>query len=180
MKTSERRPLPPLERLKYLFVVDPTSPSGLRWKNVTSKRMRVGDIAGALTNQGYWTVSVDYRAYRAHRIVFYLQTEQNPGSLDVDHVNGVQDTLNLRLATPSQNQGNRKKSRSKYSEFKGVTWDQSRNKWKAHIMVNKKTINIGRFDSEIEAAIAYNSAAVKHFGEFAHLNKVNFDNKPSK
>ena len=172
MKTSERRQLPSLERLQYLFELDSKSPSGLRWKNVTSNRMRVGDVAGAKTKEGYWTVSVDYCSYRVHRIVFYLKTGENPGGFDVDHINGVSDVFNLRLATPSQNQGNRKKFKSKYSKFKGVTWDQARNKWKAHITIDKKTTNLGRFNCEIECTKVYNKAAVKHFGEYARLNDV--------
>jgi hypothetical protein len=172
MKTSERRPLPSLERLQHLFELDPKSPSGLRWKNVTSNRMHVGDVAGAKTKEGYWTVSVDYCAYRVHRIVFYLKTGENPAGFDVDHIDGVSNVFNLRIATPSQNQGNRKKTKSKYSEFKGVTWDRARNKWKAHITINKKTTNLGRFTCEIECAKVYNEAAIKHFGKYARLNDV--------
>jgi hypothetical protein len=58
------------------------------------------------------------------------------------------------------------------SGFKGVTWDKSRSKWKAHIHIERKIKNLGRFDSPEEAAIAYNEAALKYFGEFAFLNTI--------
>jgi hypothetical protein len=39
------------------------------------------------------------------------------------------------------------------------------------IGVDGKSIKIGRFFSEIDAAKAYNEFAIKHFGEFARLNQ---------
>jgi hypothetical protein len=56
------------------------------------------------------------------------------------------------------------------SKFKGVSWDQSRGKWKAQI--RKEGVNrfIARFDDEIAAAQAYDEAAREWFGEHAWLN----------
>lgn len=39
-------------------------------------------------------------------------------------------------------------------------------------MKNYRQYHLGRFDSEIEAAIAYNMTAVVLFGDFALLNQV--------
>ncbi len=36
-------------------------------------------------------------------------------------------------------------------------------------------ISLGYFDDEIEAGRAYNTAAIKYFGEFAKLNEVNIN-----
>lgn len=44
------------------------------------------------------------------------------------------------------------------SGVKGVTWDKSRNKWMAHIMVAKKRKQIGRFDTFEEAKEARKKA----------------------
>jgi hypothetical protein len=80
---------------------------------------------------------------------------------------------NLRLATFTQNLNNRNKFIGNYtSKYKGVSFCRFRKKWKAQISINGKAIALGRYLSEIEAAIAYNKAAVIHHGEFAVLNAV--------
>ena len=94
----------------------------------------------------------------------------------IDHING--NTLdnrlcNLRVCTNSQNMQNSKKpNRKSSSKFKGVTWDKACNKWHATIMKEYKRYNLGYYNSEIEAAKAYNKAATQFFGGFAKVNKL--------
>lgn len=93
----------------------------------------------------------------------------------VDHKN--HNTLdnrreNLRLAVGGQNGANRKTSKNNTSGYKGVTWNKSKNKWKAQIKVDYKNKNLGSYLTAKDAAIAYNKAAVESFGEFALLNDV--------
>jgi|SRR6188768_735071 len=88
-----------------------------------------------------------------------------------DH-NGLNNQkYNLRIATRSQNNANKQPTGT--SKYLGVSWDKSRNKWKAEIRKNKKGIHIGRFKNEAEAALAYNKKAVEMHGDFANLNNVN-------
>lgn len=93
----------------------------------------------------------------------------------VDHRNG--NTLdnrksNLRACTHSQNmQNSTKRCDAQTSQFKGVCYRAERNKWRARIKLQREVF-LGHFNSEIEAAIAYNRAASEHFGEFARLNDV--------
>lgn len=96
-----------------------------------------------------------------------------PNGLQVDHKdgNGLNNTrVNLRLATHSQNQHNRGKSRINKSGYKGVSWDKSKGKWYATIYINSKQINLGRYQTPEMAAIAYDEAARKYHGEFAKTN----------
>lgn len=58
------------------------------------------------------------------------------------------------------------------SKYKGVIWDKNRNKWMAGIKKNQKKINLGRFDSEENAALAYNEKAFKLFGNLITLNII--------
>jgi hypothetical protein len=76
---------------------------------------------------------------------------------------------NLRLASNSQNGAN---SLNADGSFKGVSWNDKKQKWAAYIKVNYIQTHLGYFDSEIEGATAYNAAALRIFGQFANLNEV--------
>ncbi len=90
-----------------------------------------------------------------------------------DHINGeVLDNrrCNLRICTNQQNAANSKKwSIATSSKYKGVSWDKVNKKWTAQIGGEERK-HLGRFSSEIEAAKAYNKAALERHGEFAMLN----------
>ncbi len=51
-----------------------------------------------------------------------------------------------------------------------MTWYKAKSKWLAQIMLHGKNHYLGRFDDEIEAAEAYDRAALSMFGEFARIN----------
>jgi len=88
----------------------------------------------------------------------------------VDHKNGDGldcQKVNLRIATVSQNQGNRRKqSALASSRYKGVSWASRESKWRAVIQHK----NLGMFASEKEAAMAYDIAAKEYFKEYALTN----------
>jgi hypothetical protein len=93
--------------------------------------------------------------------------------IQVDHRNGNgvdNQRHNLRLATGSQNQQHRVRATRPQmaSKFKGLSWEQGR--WRARILAEGRRIHLGAFASEIEAAKAYDAAALKYFGEFAAPN----------
>jgi DUF971 family protein len=78
---------------------------------------------------------------------------------------------NLRVCTKSQAQQNQKpQQRNKSSEYKGVSRLKNRGKWMAYIKVNGNDVYLGVYKQEIDAALAYDEAAEKYFGEFARPN----------
>lgn len=114
-----------------------------------------------------------------HRLI-----ASTPDSLSTDHANGNKldnRRSNLRSANGTQNSANRSKQKTATtSRFKGVSFKPAdarwnRDKWLAKIKHKDKTgkqVSLGFFDSEVEAAEAYNAAAKVLFGEFALLNET--------
>ena len=93
----------------------------------------------------------------------------------VDHKN--HNTLdnqkhNLRFSSHAQNMRNRRSAKNTSSKYLGVSWCNTYKKWKAAITHNYKLFKLGSFDSELDAAIAYNKKAIALHGEFANLNPI--------
>lgn len=93
--------------------------------------------------------------------------------LVTDHINGNcldNRRKNLRICTNTENCRNTKIGKNNTSGFKGVSWAAERGAWLVQIMVNRKKIWLGYFDNKVDAAKAYDKAAIKAFGDFAWLN----------
>ena len=107
---------------------------------------------------------------KLHR--FVLGLAKGDGTI-VDHVNGIgldNRRSNLRLASHSGNQCNRGKYGLGHPKYKGVFKHSRSPKWQVSIGFNRQKFYIGMFASEIDAARAYDIAAIDLHGEFARLN----------
>ena len=101
-----------------------------------------------------------------------------PDNMLVDHINHQtldNQKANLRICTSSQNQQNSRPKVGGTSRYKGVFWAKDRRKWRVLIGLqdafgDRFQLRLGQFDIEEEAALAYDEAAIEHFGEFAYLN----------
>lgn len=103
-----------------------------------------------------------------HRVIMNA-----PDYFEVDHVNGNgldNRKENLRLSTRSQNAINTPKRKNNTSGYKGVTFFKRDKKWKAQITFEGRNIALGCYNTPIEAALVYDDAARKYFGEFASVN----------
>jgi len=108
-----------------------------------------------------------------HRAIFEHYELEIPVDKEIDHRDGNglnNQKYNLRLATHQENQFNAKCHSKSLSQYKGVSWNKRDCKWQVCISINSKPTNIGQFKSEKEAALAYDNAARKYHGEFAHTN----------
>ncbi|MCJ7728994.1 MAG: AP2 domain-containing protein, partial [Sedimentisphaerales bacterium] len=111
---------------------------------------------------------------RTRSVCMHRQIINVPDGLVIDHINfnGLDNRkVNLRLATRTQN--NRHTRRTIHpgaSKYKGVCWYKREKRWAVRITADGKTIPIGYFKDEIEAAKAYDHAAKKYHGDFAALN----------
>jgi hypothetical protein len=106
-----------------------------------------------------------YTLLGMHRLIMNA-----PKGMHVDHID--HNTLDnrrekLRVCTPSQNNCNRGANDNNLCGHKNVNWSMARNKWHAHISVNRKHIHLG-YHVNIEDAIAAAKAGrLKYHGDFA-------------
>lgn len=98
-----------------------------------------------------------------------------PPGMEIDHKDGNgcnNQRDNIRICNRSQNQAN-SSSYIGFSRHKGIHWCPKDKKWMSRIQVDGQRVYLGYFSSEKEAALVYNAAALKYFGEFARLNTIN-------
>lgn len=124
-----------------------------------------------LNSEGYARIG----SVKVHRLIMerILKSKIEPNKV-VDHINRNRldnRRENLRLCNISENAKNVGKQKGT-SKFKGVSWKSSRNKWYSQIKLNGKVKYLGLFDSELDAATAYNNAARLYHGNFAALNNI--------
>ena len=136
-----------------------------------------------MKNNKFYVKTNGKRPNRNHIHLHRIITDAKNGFV-VDHING--DTLdnrkkNLRVCLHHENMANRNKSsiiyRNPYtSKYKGVSYNKKLKKYIVQTGRNMngvhKTIFLGSFDCEIEAAKKYNEYALKEYGKFAKLNNI--------
>jgi len=123
----------------------------------------------------YYTVYAVHRKARKSKPIYLHRFIMDcPPEKYVDHIddNGLNCTrINLRICEPAQNRQNaRKIIRLCTSKFIGVSWSKQKMKWRSRIRMNDHEFHCGHFDSEEEAARAYDKKAGELFGEFARFN----------
>lgn len=101
-----------------------------------------------------------------HRVVLNIPKDKFIDHIDRDGLNNQK--YNLRECSHAQNMANR--TPCGVSLFLGVC--PKRDKWRAQITKNNKVYYLGTFDTEQEAAYAYNKKALEFHGDFANINKL--------
>jgi hypothetical protein len=145
------------KRLHELFVYD------------NGNLIRNGKIAGSVNKRGYRVICVDYKMYKAHRLVFLYHYGYPP--TQIDHVDT--DKLNNRIENlrPADNfisAMNRGAMKNNTSGCKGVFFDKETQKWRVAVRVNKKLKSFGRYDDIELAELVAIEARNKYHKEFAN------------
>ncbi len=125
-----------------------------------------------LSNSGSAQTYVQRKSYHIGHFILTDYGSKHT-NFEVDHINRNpldNRRCNLRLCTKTQNAQNRKKRSGCKSFFKGLFFNKKTDLWQTRITINKKRISLGYFKNELDAALAYDSAALKYFGEFACTN----------
>jgi len=149
------------ERLKELVSYDPET-GKFAW--LQSKRGR-----RPVSHRSYCQLRIDGRSYLIHRLAWIYVHGDIPNGMEVDHANrDTTDTrlINLRLATSSQNNANRRINPSSKSGLKGAH-SAKRGRYCARLTHKGKVHRLGTFKTAEEAHAVYVAAAEKLFGEFA-------------
>lgn len=152
---------PALEALKQRLTYDPET---------GAFRDKSGKALGTVARGGYVVIRVQGRLQYAHRLAWIWVHGEAPAG-DIDHINGVRSDnriVNLRSATRSQNQANRR-SRNR-TGYKGVFVHQDTGRTKrygAQVVKNGKFIWLGWHATAKEAGDAYARAAQEIHGPFA-------------
>lgn len=115
-------------------------------------------------------------AYRSMESFMAMHTfiMNPPKQMQIDHIDGDgfnNQKSNLRICTPSENSCHKVCTKNKY---KGVR-KLSKKSWVGYINHNKKSIYLGSFNTEWQAAEAYNKKAKELYGDFAKLNSPEVD-----
>lgn len=127
---------------------------------------RVKQCAWSKATKGY----VYCNKLKVYLHVFLLGKKDG---LQIDHIN--RDRLdnrksNLRRVTQGQNSRNSKIHIDNRSGYKGVHFDEGTNKFRSRIYVDGKSIHLGVFHNAKDAALAYDDAARKHYGQYSNTN----------
>lgn len=135
---------------------------------VSRGRVKAGDTAGQIKDNGYIQIRIDGRMYYAQRLAFMWMIGRWPEP-EADHENRMRaDNVwgNLREATRSLNNAHRSSNRS--ADDRGVS--RRHGVWRARIMKDRRQIELGKFLTKDEARAAYVTAAKQLFGEFARTS----------
>jgi hypothetical protein len=118
------------------------------WINKPSSKIKIGDIAGNVKNNGYLQVMLKRKCYYVHRIAWYLHYKEWPKN-DIDHINGIKidnRINNLRDVSASANAYNQKRHRDKLVKY--YYFCKEKQKWRVRASINGKQKTLASFKTE--------------------------------
>ena len=124
---------------------------------------------------GYPVANTGKKVVKLHRYILNLSD-----SKDIrDHINGNpldNRKSNLRKCTVADNNKNCKLSKNSKTGYTGVLLTRS-GKYRARIMVNRKEIGLGIYETMEEAIFARRKAEEKYYGDYAPYKNIDYFSK---
>lgn len=176
-----KRPLPDAETLRKLLIYDAET-GKLFWRHRTPdlfqertpearqsranawNRLHAGrEALSRLDAHGYFRGRIMGHSLLAHRVIWKIQTGQQPFS--IDHIDGNRANnsfANLRAVDARENARNRKREARNRTGLNGVHYRPDRGLWRARIKVDGRDICLGHFTTK-QAAHAARLAANERF-----------------
>ena len=149
-------------RSRELFDYNPDT-GGLTWRVRKAIRLRIGDPAGCPDREGYITVKIDKKAYKAHRLIWLHVYGAWPTN-SIDHRNGNPSDnrlTNLREATTALNgQNQRAAQKSNKLGLLGVS-PLPNGQFEATLYLNRQRVFRKTFDTAEAASAAYQEAKTR-------------------
>ncbi len=155
------------EELKKLLHYDPDT--GVFTWIVKTRGYKYGMEAGDIKTckkwgKSYRRISLKYKRYYAHRLVFIYMTGSFPVN-EVDHINGNgldNRWCNLRDVTSSENNKNLRLNSLNKSGISGIYWSKNKSNWHTQLRIDGKITYLGSYLSIFDAACTVISARQKH------------------
>ncbi|WP_428304640.1 hypothetical protein [Lacipirellula sp.] len=138
-----------------------------KWRACKSKMTNTYYAQRNIRRGGKWTSQLMHQ-FIAELIGLDLS---NGRTVDHENHNTLDNTRgNLRSATRTEQQRNKRKRTDNSSGLIGVTWHKASQKWNAQARVNGRNKSLGLFDDLISAGWVRDNYVKQHHGEFAVLN----------
>ena len=181
-----------IEEINKKFYYDPSSPSGLRWKEniYTGKFNKIviaekDSVAGSLSNRGYYDVVVKKKHHGAARVVWMLHNGPISSSEQVDHIdrNKINNCIdNLRIVDVRVNSQNRGMNSRNKSGITGVTFYFTKSgikMWSAHWTHNGKSCKKDFSTRKYGEQLAFDLAVKTRCEMIAYLNSTGENYSPT-
>lgn len=170
----------PLELIRQFLRLDRETGRLFWLVDLGPGRPKAGDVAGCANADGYIVVRLKGQLILAHRIVWALDRGEWP-TFEVDHEDkdkGNNRPLNLRPGDGGNNQRNKPGRKPPKSGYRGV-YERRPGQFQARANIDGKYQHLGSFSTAVEAALAYDAAIVRRFGDNyptnASLGLINAD-----